>query len=136
MRHPAPARLSRHRKLELCHEQAPTPNGGYQAWVWADPDSVTNDSFPGNNQVGPFPYTVAVPDDNPDLLVVESTYGNRSHPEDPVGQQLAELLRSVEKSRGTMLVASFAVGRAQQLIYLLRQATLAGVILRERTSSA
>jgi metallo-beta-lactamase family protein len=55
-----------------------------------------------------------------DYLVCESTYGNRDHP----GNDLLEALhgtvsRAIQRG-GVMLIASFAVGRAQQLIYLLQ----------------
>jgi len=65
-------------------------------------------------------YFDPVPPPPCDYLVCESTYGNRTHPDvDP----LTELQRAVLAARergGVMLVASFSVGRAQQLIYLLR----------------
>jgi metallo-beta-lactamase family protein len=55
-----------------------------------------------------------------DYLVCESTYGNRDHPEKSILDALAEVVnRSVQRG-GVMLVASFAVGRSQQLIYLLQ----------------
>lgn len=57
-----------------------------------------------------------------DVLVIESTYGDRTHPAAPVEDQLAELLRRVVASEGTLLVPAFAVGRAQQLLVHLRAA--------------
>lgn len=55
-----------------------------------------------------------------DYLICESTYGNRDHPETDLLGSLEEVVnRSVERG-GVMLMASFAVGRAQQLIYLLQ----------------
>ncbi|MEM9657506.1 MAG: MBL fold metallo-hydrolase, partial [Planctomycetota bacterium] len=55
-----------------------------------------------------------------EFLVCESTYGGRDHPEVDVIDALEQtVLRSVERG-GVMLFASFAVGRAQQLIYLLQ----------------
>ncbi|MEM9351572.1 MAG: MBL fold metallo-hydrolase [Planctomycetota bacterium] len=63
-----------------------------------------------------------------DYLVCESTYGNRDHPEVDLLDSLAEVVgRAVERG-GVMLVASFAVGRAQQLIYLLQLLKGAGRI--------
>jgi metallo-beta-lactamase family protein len=54
-----------------------------------------------------------------DYLICESTYGDRDHPAGSILDALAEVVhRSVERG-GVMLVASFAVGRAQQLIFLL-----------------
>ncbi|MEM8865843.1 MAG: MBL fold metallo-hydrolase [Planctomycetota bacterium] len=55
-----------------------------------------------------------------DYLICESTYGNRDHPESDLMAALAEVVdRSIERG-GVMLMASFAVGRAQQLVYLLQ----------------
>lgn len=56
-----------------------------------------------------------------DAFVVESTYGDRTHPTRPVTEQLADVLRSVQSSGGIALVPAFAVGRSQQILYLLRQ---------------
>lgn len=71
-----------------------------------------------------------VPDPAPppacDLLVVESTYGDRTHPVEGPRVALARLVREVVARRGVMLIPSFAVGRAQQLIWLLRQIMDAG----------
>lgn len=57
-----------------------------------------------------------------DFLVVESTYGDRRHPPIPAIDQLEQILRDAVPRGATVLFASFAVGRAQQLIYLLSQA--------------
>lgn len=55
-----------------------------------------------------------------DYLICESTYGNRDHPESDMLEALTGVVnRSVERG-GLMLVAAFAVGRSQQLIYLLQ----------------
>ena len=54
-----------------------------------------------------------------DYLICESTYGNRNHPPGSAIESLQKVvLESIERG-GVMVVASFAVGRAQQLIYLL-----------------
>lgn len=55
-----------------------------------------------------------------DYLICESTYGDREHPELNVFDQLREVVLDAITRGGVMLVASFAVGRAQQLIYLLQ----------------
>jgi metallo-beta-lactamase family protein len=55
-----------------------------------------------------------------DYLVCESTYGDRDHPDASILDALESVVtRSIQRG-GVMLVASFAVGRAQQLIYLLQ----------------
>lgn len=56
-----------------------------------------------------------------DALVIESTYGDRDHPEVSIEDQLRALLERVRSSGGTLLIPSFAVGRAQQLLVLLDQ---------------
>ena len=54
------------------HEQdPPPPNGGYMAWVWADPVNVTKDKFPDNNLEEAYPYTVLSDTDCADLTVVD-----------------------------------------------------------------
>jgi metallo-beta-lactamase family protein len=55
-----------------------------------------------------------------DYLVCESTYGDRDHPEGSILDALAGVVQKAIKRGGVMLMASFAVGRAQQLIYLLQ----------------
>ena len=54
-----------------------------------------------------------------DYLICESTYGNREHEPEEVLDQLAAVVQAAVARGGVMVVASFAVGRAQQLIYLL-----------------
>lgn len=55
-----------------------------------------------------------------DFLICESTYGNREHPEDSLLDGLEGVVQRAVKRGGVMLLAAFAVGRAQQLIYLLQ----------------
>jgi metallo-beta-lactamase family protein len=55
-----------------------------------------------------------------DYLVCESTYGDRDHPESSILDSLEQVVRAAIARSGVMLVASFAVGRAQQLTYLLQ----------------
>ena len=55
-----------------------------------------------------------------DFLVCESTYGNRDHPEADLMGSLEEVVNRSTERGGVMLLASFAVGRAQQFIYLLQ----------------
>lgn len=55
-----------------------------------------------------------------DYLICESTYGNRDHPEADLLEALEGVVNRAIKRGGVMLMASFAIGRAQQLIYLLQ----------------
>lgn len=55
------------------------------------------------------------------VLVVESTYGNRRHqPSDPE-TTLAEVIRRTAHRGGAVIVPSFCVGRAQELLHLLSE---------------
>ncbi|MDZ4095286.1 MAG: MBL fold metallo-hydrolase [Paracoccaceae bacterium] len=51
-----------------------------------------------------------------DVLVCESTYGNRNHPTIDPEAELAPILKRVLGRGGTVLIPSFAVGRAQGLM--------------------
>jgi metallo-beta-lactamase family protein len=55
-----------------------------------------------------------------DMILVESTYGDRTHPHDPE-EQLAQVVRDTAARRGVLMVPAFAVGRTQELIWTLRK---------------
>ena len=56
-----------------------------------------------------------------DVLLVESTYGNRLHPAGDHRDRLtAAVQRTVEK-KGWLLIPAFAVGRSQEILYDLRE---------------
>jgi metallo-beta-lactamase family protein len=61
-----------------------------------------------------------------DYLVVESTYGNRTHPELSLLDQLEGVLRKTFARGGVLLIPAFAVGRAQQMVYLMDQLVTEG----------
>lgn len=54
-------------------------------------------------------------------LVVESTYGNRQHPEEDALEELKKIVLSTHEKKGILLIPSFAVGRAQLILYFLHQ---------------
>jgi len=55
-----------------------------------------------------------------DVLVLESTYGDRLQPREDSLVALAAVIRSTVARGGVMVVPAFAVGRAQELTYMLR----------------
>lgn len=59
------------------------------------------------------------PVEEADVLLIESTYGDRIHADDP-RNQLARVVREAAERGGALLVPAFAVGRAQNLIWMLR----------------
>ncbi|MBI3244168.1 MAG: MBL fold metallo-hydrolase [Chloroflexi bacterium] len=57
-----------------------------------------------------------------DYLIMESTYGNRLHKSpDEAHTQLRRVMREAVERGGKVIIPSFAVGRAQELIYSLQQ---------------
>ncbi|MBS0290830.1 MAG: MBL fold metallo-hydrolase [Proteobacteria bacterium] len=54
-----------------------------------------------------------------DYLVIESTYGDRLHNKEAPEQQLARVIKETAKRGGTLIIPSFAVGRAQSLLYYI-----------------
>ncbi len=54
-----------------------------------------------------------------DYLFLESTYGNKLHPIEDVGEFITNLAKKTIQERGTLIIPSFAVERLQSLMYLL-----------------
>ncbi len=76
-------------------------------------------------------YDVALhvdPADRPacDVLVVESTYGDREHDAVPIAEQIRAAFARTFARRGTVLIPAFALGRAQQITLILRRLMAAG----------
>ncbi|EJO32397.1 MBL fold/beta-CASP domain-containing RNA metallo-hydrolase [Achromobacter marplatensis] len=63
-----------------------------------------------------------------DYLVIESTYGNRLHATEDVLDALGEIILRTVKRGGTVVIPSFAVGRAQLLLFHLRRLKQTGRI--------
>ena len=63
-----------------------------------------------------------------DVLIVESTYGNRDHPDEDPLERLADVVQRTVQRGGSVLMPAFAVGRAQALLLLLQRLRRAGRI--------
>ena len=59
--------------------------------------------------------------DAADYVIVESTYGNRTHPTENAADALAEVIAQTAARGGTVLIPAFAVGRTQELLVYLDQ---------------
>ena len=58
--------------------------------------------------------------DRADWVVMESTYGDRNHEDaEPVGDMLAEAVNSTHSAGGNLVIPSFALERAQDVLYEL-----------------
>jgi metallo-beta-lactamase family protein len=63
-----------------------------------------------------------LPPDKPpqaDTVLIESTYGNREHPEENVIAELGAALKKVSARGGVAVIPVFAVGRAQAILYAI-----------------
>ena len=69
------------------------------------------------------------PEGGADVVLMESTYGNRDHPpaEDMRGQ-LAAIVRETAARGGRVLIPAFAVGRTQEVLYDLHALVRAGEV--------
>jgi metallo-beta-lactamase family protein len=63
-----------------------------------------------------------------DTLLIESTYGDRLHPAGDATPIVEQAVRRAADQRGWLLIPAFAVGRTQDLLYLLRELEEAGRI--------
>lgn len=63
-----------------------------------------------------------------DVVVCESTYGDRSHPPDDLLAELGPALARVAARGGTAVVPVFAVGRAQALLHAIAQLKARGAL--------
>ncbi len=61
------------------------------------------------------------PHSGADYLVIESTYGDRRHGDTDVMTELATIINTTAARGGTVLIPSFAVGRAQLLLQLISE---------------
>ncbi|MFO7654904.1 MAG: MBL fold metallo-hydrolase [Candidatus Krumholzibacteriia bacterium] len=61
-----------------------------------------------------------------DVLVVESTYGDRSHETTSVRDQIRDIFAETIERRGVVLIPAFAVGRVQLVTLVLRELMEAG----------
>ncbi|GAB1343280.1 MBL fold metallo-hydrolase [Gemmatimonas sp.] len=58
------------------------------------------------------------PEHGADVIICESTYGNRDHESvEGAREQLAEVVRTTAARGGRVLIPAFAVGRTQELVY-------------------
>jgi len=63
-----------------------------------------------------------------DYIFLESTYGNRLHPDTDPKDDLERFISDAFQNKGTIIIPSFAVERAQSVMYLLWQLKVAGKI--------
>jgi metallo-beta-lactamase family protein len=66
-----------------------------------------------------------LPDPSPgvacDVLLVESTYGDRAHPPDDGGAELARIVTETTGRKGKLIIPAFAIGRVEEVLYWLKK---------------
>jgi metallo-beta-lactamase family protein len=63
----------------------------------------------------------ATPPAKADVLICESTYGDREHAAGDPAEMLAGIVNRVVKRGGSIIIPAFAIGRTQTFMYYLRQ---------------
>ena len=70
--------------------------------------------------------------DEADILILESTYGNREHPDDEdTDHMLEDIIRDTVRQGGKVIVPAFAIGRTQELVYRLNNLVENGDLPRD-----
>ena len=54
-----------------------------------------------------------------DFVVMESTYGDKSHPEEDVEQIFTAEINAIEETNGVLLIPSFSIERAQEVLHII-----------------
>ncbi len=66
-----------------------------------------------------------LPDPSPvaeaDVLLLESTYGDRLHEADDNGERLAAIVNDAAARGGKLIIPSFAIGRVEEVLYWLKR---------------
>lgn len=74
-------------------------------------------SFPQNTIEG-----AMIPNLRPDVAIVESTYGDRLHANRQIEEdRLLDIVRECIEKKGKMLIPAFALGRAQEVLLILKR---------------
>jgi metallo-beta-lactamase family protein len=85
---------------------------------------ATHESLTYSGDVGRQSDLLMPPPETPprsDVLLIESTYGNRTHPSEDAQAVLGRIIRDTIGRGGSVLLPSFAVGRAQALLVVLQR---------------
>jgi metallo-beta-lactamase family protein len=61
------------------------------------------------------------PVEGADILLLESTYGDRLHGADDDGEQLAGVINEAAQRGGKIIVPSFAIGRVEEVLYWIKR---------------
>jgi len=60
-------------------------------------------------------------EDGIDYLILESTYGGHTHPEEDIFKRFENIIKETINKGGKVLIPAFAVGRTQEILFILKQ---------------
>lgn len=81
----------------------------------------------GNSPEDLLPETERI--DEADAVVMESTYGDRLHPDEDPSEVVKAEIQKVESSGGTLLIPAFSLERTQELLHIIMHLKKTGSIL-------
>lgn len=70
------------------------------------------------------------PVEHADVLLIESTYGNRTHDNGDEGERLTAIVRETIGRGGKIIIPAFAIGRVEEVLYWLKRLEESGAIPR------
>jgi metallo-beta-lactamase family protein len=101
-------------------------NGHILGASWLElrvPDGATEQTIVVSGDIGRYDVPLhRDPEPMPpcDVLVIESTYGDREHDHTPLAEQIRDVFAETIRRQGVVLVPAFAVGRVQMVTLILR----------------
>jgi metallo-beta-lactamase family protein len=85
-----------------------------------DTSSEAQQKMVFSGDLGNFPEDIVRPTeffDTADFVVMESTYGDKPHPQEDATEVLMEEINAIEKSGGVLLIPAFSLERTQELLH-------------------
>jgi len=83
-------------------------------------DTLSKKTFVFSGDLGNTPQDIVRPTeliDSADVVVMETTYGSRAHPNDEPSLILQEEINKIEKRGGVLLIPAFSVERTQEILH-------------------
>lgn len=66
-----------------------------------------------------------------DVVVMESTYGDKTHPNENPSDKIAQEINAIENNGGTLLIPAFSIERSQELLHRISHLKKSGKVKKE-----
>ncbi len=96
-------------------------------------DGIGTIVFSGD--IGNYPEDLVMPTETvkqADVVIMESTYGDRAHAKEVPEDVLAEEINAIESNKGTLLIPAFSIERSQELLHMIDHLKKSGKV-KEQT---